>query len=201
MVDLDALHRELHRALTASLPAIERGLTLSRNLAALDPDDAATLATWLSHDLTDRQLLALGRGGLHALRRAASTGAPERSDHAVGRITAALRRLPPLRAERTEDGMWVLGADPLPPKVTRALPELSAAPDSAVVILVSAGDRKTGKARLCEHYRQCFDELPDACRRAIERGQVWLLPIERLSARRSLWARVRSFVVRVPAWA
>jgi hypothetical protein len=210
VVDLNALHRELHRALTTpKVSGLDRGLTLSRNLAALDPDDAATLATHLVHNLSERQLFDVGRGGLNALRRAVATDQAERREHALERVDAARKELPPVLAVES-DGMWVLSAIPPPSPVTRALPELSETPQGTVVILVSLAERiclkapsvKTAKARLCEHYRQCHDELPGECSYALEKGQVLLLPIERVSTGlRSLWVRLRAFVVRAPAWA
>ncbi|MBK7864884.1 MAG: hypothetical protein IPJ65_41065 [Archangiaceae bacterium] len=202
MVDLNALHRELHRALTAaSVPPSERGLTLSRSLSGLEPGDAATLATHLVHNFTDTQLLGLGRSGLYALKHAVANDQLERREHALERLDLALKGLGPLFCAEA-DGLWVVGEARCHGAVTRAIPELADAPQGAVVILISSSDQQAGKAQLCDHYGQCCDELPAACASAVARGSVVLLPIARLSPpSRSVWSRLRAFVQRVPAWA
>jgi hypothetical protein len=194
VVDLNALHRELHRALTrAGIGAHERGGTVARSLAALEVDDRATLATHLVHNFTDHQLLGLGRNGLRALRRAVCLDAAERKEHALERLDGALKTLPPITATLCDE-MWVLSAGPLPGAVTRAVVD---APPGTVLIVVP---RQAEKAALCDYYRQCFEELPEACARALAGGQVTFLPVDRIRA--PVWSKLRSLAVRVlaPAW-
>lgn len=179
MVDLNALHRELHQAGRPSLV---------RTLEGLEPADRATLATHLVHNFTDQQLTALGRDGLHVLRRAMCADAAERCEHAVERVDAVLRRLPGIVATECE-GVWVLSEGPLPGRVTPNVP-----PGTLVILC----RRHTDSSGLCDYYRQCFEELPEPVIAALNRGQVCFLPLDQV--RVPLWARLRSYALRV-AWA
>ncbi len=178
MVDLNALHRELHQGVRS----------LERTLDALDGADRATLATHLVHNFTDQQLLGLRRARLHLLRRAICEDAAERCEHALERVDAALSQLPAITATPCED-VWVLSEGPLPGRV------MAHEAPGTVVILVP---RHTDSAGLCDYYRQCFEELPEPVLTALNRGQVAFLPADQI--RVPLWARLRSLALRV-AWA
>ena len=82
--------------------------------------------------------------------------------------------------------------------VVNRIPDVIDAPPGSVVILIQ---RQAEKASLCDYYRQCFEELPEACARALMTGQVEFLPADRI--RTPVWSKLRSLAVRVlaPAWA
>ncbi|MBL8958205.1 MAG: hypothetical protein JNK82_45960 [Myxococcaceae bacterium] len=181
MVDLTALHHELHAGTRRLIDTLD----------ALEPGDRATLATYVAHNFSEPQLLALGRIGLLALNRAMRLDAAERCEHAVARIDATLRRLPAATATLCA-GVWVLSEGPLPGRIGHA--DANAAAGTVVIVC----PRHTNLPSLCDYYRQCFEELPEPVVAALRTAQVSFLPIEQV--RVPLWARLRSFAHRV-AWA
>ena len=181
MVDLTALHHQLH---AGTRP-------LAETLDSLEAADRATLATYVAHNFSEPQLLALGRVGLRALRRAMGVDAAERCEHAIARVDAALGRLPAATATLCE-GVWVLSEGPLPGRI--AANDANAAAGTVVIVC----PRHTNLPSLCDYYRQCFEDLPEPVITALSCAQVSFLPVEQV--RVPLWAKLRAFAQRV-AWA